>query len=274
MNIAQALQQARCFAISSLEAQTLLLHALGRDLHDRAWLLLHDGDELPLNTCELYKGLMQRRLAHEPLAYLTGQQEFHGLTLQVDERVLVPRPDTETLVDWALELELPPQAHVLDLGTGSGAIALALKYARPHWQVQAVDASEQALAVAADNAARLRLEVSFLQSHWFSQVQVLFDLVVSNPPYIAQGDPHLPALRAEPLQALVSGADGLEDIRHIIAQAPAHLKSGAWLLLEHGFDQAPAVRHLLASQGFVQVQSRKDIAGIERCSGGQWPEVK
>jgi len=274
MNIAQALQQARCLAISSLEAQTLLLHALGRDLHDRAWLLLHDNDELALNTCELYKDLMQRRLAHEPLAYLTGQQEFHGLSLQVDKRVLVPRPDTETLVDWALELELSPQAHVLDLGTGSGAIALALKNARPHWQVQAVDASEQALAVASGNAATLQLEVSFLPSHWFSQVQGLFNLVVSNPPYIAQGDPHLPALHAEPLQALVSGVDGLDDIRHIIAQAPAHLMPGAWLLLEHGFDQAPAVQQLLASQGFVQVQSRKDIAGINRCSAGQWPEVK
>jgi release factor glutamine methyltransferase len=130
------------------------------------------------------------------------------------------------------------------------------------------------LAVASGNAAHLKLEVSFLHSHWFSQVQGRFNLVVSNPPYIAQADPHLPALRAEPLQALVSGADGLDDLRTITAQAPAHLLPGAWLLLEHGFDQAPAVRQLLASQGFVQVQSRKDIAGIDRCSGGQWPEVK
>ena len=274
MNIAQALQQARGFAMSSLEAQTLLLHALGRDVHDRAWLLLHDSDELPLQTFALYNDLMQRRLAHQPLAYLTGQQDFHGLSLQVDQRVLVPRPDTETLVDWALELELPQKPHVLDLGTGSGAIALALKNARPHWHVQAVDASEQALAVASGNAAHLQLEVSFLHSHWFLQVQGRFNLVVSNPPYIAQGDPHLPALRAEPLQALVSGADGLDDLRTITAQAPAHLLQGAWLLLEHGFDQAPAVRQLLASQGFVYVQSRKDIAGIDRCSGGQWPEVK
>lgn len=274
MTIAQALQQARCFAMSSLEAQTLLLHALGRDLHDRAWLLLHDSDELSLNTYALYNDLMQRRLAHEPLAYLTGQQEFHGLTLQVDQRVLVPRPDTETLVDWALVLELPQQAHVLDLGTGSGAVALSLKNARPDWNVTALDASEDALAVAAGNAAKLQLEVMFLHSHWFSQVQDKFDLIVSNPPYIAQGDPHLPSLRAEPLQALVSGEDGLDDIRHITARATAHLNPGAWLLLEHGFDQAPAVRQLLASQGFVQVQSRKDIAGINRCSRGQCPEVK
>lgn len=274
MNIAQALQKARCFAMSSLDAQTLLLHALGRDLHDRAWLLLHDSDELSLNTYALYNDLMQRRLDHQPLAYLTGQQEFHGLTLQVNQRVLVPRPDTETLVDWALVLELPQQAHVLDLGTGSGAVALSLKNARPDWNVTALDASEDALAVAAGNAAKLQLEVMFLHSQWFSQVQDKFDLIVSNPPYIAQGDPHLPALRAEPLQALVSGEDGLDDIRHITAQATAHLNPGAWLLLEHGFDQAPAVRQLLASQGFVQVQSRKDIAGINRCSGGQWPEVK
>ncbi len=274
MNISQALQKARCFAMSSLDAQTLLLHALGRDLHDRAWLLLHDSDELSLKTYALYNDLMQRRLDHQPLAYLTGQQEFHGLTLQVDQRVLVPRPDTETLVDWALVLELPQQAHVLDLGTGSGAVALSLKNARPDWNVTALDASEDALAVAAGNAAKLQLEVMFLHSQWFSQVQDKFDLIVSNPPYIAQGDPHLPALRAEPLQALVSGEDGLDDIRHITAQATAHLNPGAWLLLEHGFDQAPAVRQLLASQGFVQVQSRKDIAGINRCSGGQWPEVK
>lgn len=274
MNIAQALQQARCFSISSLEAQTLLLQALGRDLHDRAWLLLHDSDELPLTSSELYKDLMQRRLTHEPLAYLTGQQEFHGLTLQVDKRVLVPRPDTETLVDWALEFKLSPQAHVLDLGTGSGAIALALKHARPDWQVQAVDASEQALAVAVGNAATLQLEVKFLHSHWFAQVQGQFELMVSNPPYIVQGDPHLPALRAEPSEALVSGPDGLNDIRHIISQAPARLLPGAWLLLEHGFDQAPAVRQLLTKQGFLQVQSRKDLAGINRCSGGQWSEVK
>jgi len=274
MNISQALQKARCFAMSSVDAQTLLLHALGRDLHDRAWLLLHDSDELSLNTYALYNDLMQRRLDHQPLAYLTGQQEFHGLTLQVNQRVLVPRPDTETLVDWALVLELPQQAHVLDLGTGSGAVALSLKNARPDWNVTALDASEDALAVAAGNAAKLQLEVMFLHSQWFSQVQDKFDLIVSNPPYIAQGDPHLPALRAEPLQALVSGEDGLDDIRHITAQATAHLNPGAWLLLEHGFDQAPAVRQLLASQGFVQVQSRKDIAGINRCSGGQWPEVK
>jgi release factor glutamine methyltransferase len=195
------------------------------------------------------------------------------LDLQVDARVLCPRADTETLVDWALAL-VPPNARVIDLGTGSGAIALALKNARPHWQVQAVDASEQALAVASSNAATLQLEVSFWPSHWFSQVQGLFNLVVSNPPYIAQGDPHLPALHAEPLQALVSGADGLKDIRQIISQAPSCLTAGGWLLLEHGFDQAPAVQDLLIQAGFAQVQSRKDLAGLERCTGGQWPEVK
>lgn len=274
MNIAQALQQARCLAISSLEAQTLLLHALGRDRHDRAWLLLHDKDELPLSTAALFKDLMQAFLAHVPLAYLTGKQEFHGLPLQIDKRVLVPRPDTETLVDWALQLEMHAQAHVLDLGTGSGAIALALKHARPAWVLSAVDASADALAVAQANAQALGLNVQFKRGHWLREVQGPFTLIVSNPPYIAEGDPHLPALRAEPLQALVSGTDGLDDIRQIVSQAPPCLMAGGWLLLEHGFEQAAAVQALLRQAGFVQVQSRKDLAGLERCTGGQWPEVK
>lgn len=273
MNIAQALTQAKTWGLDHLEAQTLLLHALGRDLHDRAWLLLHDQEAPSEDTLAFFKGLVQRRLQNEPIAYLTGSQDFHGLNLAVDPRVLVPRPDTETLVDWALSLDLE-QANVLDLGTGSGAIALALKHARPSWDLIAVDASPDALAVAQANAQALGLTVHFSLGHWLSEVQGPFELIVSNPPYIAEGDPHLPALIAEPRQALVSGADGLDDIRQIISQAPSCLTAGGWLLLEHGFDQAPAVQDLLIQTGFAQVQSRKDLAGLERCTGGQWPEVK
>lgn len=273
MNIAQALTQAHGLGLDRLEAQTLLLHALGRDRHDRAWLLLHDTDAVPPNVLSMFNHFVQRRLRHEPLAYLTGSQDFHGLTLLVDPRVLVPRSDTETLVDWALSLDLE-QAKVLDLGTGSGAIALALQHAHPHWHVTAVDASTDALVVASGNAQALSLAVNFVHSSWFAQLQDKFDLIVSNPPYIAEGDPHLPALHSEPRQALVSGVDGLYDIRHIIEQAPNHLNAGAWLLLEHGYDQAPAVRDLLVQRGFAQVQNRVDLAGIKRCSGGQWPEVK
>ena len=273
MNIAQALAQAHGLGLDRLEAQTLMLHALGRDRHDRAWLLLHDTDEPSLSILKAFNALVQRRLQHEPIAYLTGSQDFHGLNLVVDPRVLVPRPDTETLVDWALSLGLE-QAQVLDLGTGSGAIALALKHAQPAWQVSAVDASADALVLARGNAQALSLAVNFVHSNWFAQLQGKFDLIVANPPYIAEGDPHLPALNAEPRQALVSGVDGLDDIRHIIAHAPKHLHPGAWLLLEHGFDQAPQVCALLETHGFLQVQSRVDLAGIKRCSGGCWPEMK
>ena len=273
MTIAQALRQAKTLGLDHLEAQTLMLHALGRDLHDRAWLLLHDEDQPSEAALVLFHALVQRRLRHEPIAYLTGAQAFHGLNLAIDHRVLVPRPDTETLVDWALALDLA-QARVLDLGTGSGAVALALKHARPAWTVSAVDISPEALALAQHNAQTLGLSVHFRLGHWLKGIQGQFELIVSNPPYIAEDDPHLQALSSEPRQALVSGADGLDDIRQIVSQAPSHLVAGGWLLLEHGFDQAPACQALLLQAGFVQVHSRKDLAGMVRCTGGQWPEVK
>jgi len=270
--VQQALQQARQAGLDRLDAQVLLLHRLGRSPHDRAWLIAHDTDPLPADAAQDFAALCQRRLRGEPVAYLTGQREFHGLELQVDARVLDPRPDTETLVEWALEL-LPPgtACNVIDLGTGSGAIALALQQARPEAEVSAVDASADALAVARANAERLGLPVRFILSDWFEQVRGHFDLIVSNPPYIAQDDPHLAALTHEPLSALASGADGLDDIRTLIAQAPAHLAPGGWLLLEHGWDQAAAVRALLTVAGFEAIASRRDLAGIERCSGAQWP---
>ena len=269
--LAQALNQARTLGLERIDAQMLLLHALARPDAGRAWLLAHDTDALDEVVHDQFIALCQRRAAGEPVAYLTGHKEFYGLGLQVDARVLDPRPDTETLVDWALEVLAPlPAPRVVDLGTGSGAIALALQHQRPTAEVLAVDASADALAVAQANAQRLGLAVKFQHTSWLTGVDGRFDAIVSNPPYIASADPHLAALTHEPLQALASGADGLEDIRTIVAQAPTHLKPGGWLLLEHGHDQADAVQALLRSQGFVQVQSRNDLASIARCTGGQW----
>lgn len=269
--LAQALAQAHTLGLARIDAQLLLLHTLARPDAGRAWLLAHDTDAMDETAHGQFMALCQRRLAGEPVAYLTGRKEFYGLPLQVDARVLDPRPDTETLVDWALELIAPlASPRVVDLGTGSGAIALALQSQRADAQVLAVDASADALAVAQANGARLGLPVQFQPANWLTGVEGLFDAIVSNP-YIPSADPHLAALTHEPLQALASGADGLDDIRTIIAQAPAHLQPGGWLLLEHGYDQADAVQALLAAQGFAQVQSRNDLAGIARCTGGQWP---
>ncbi|MEO6291050.1 MAG: peptide chain release factor N(5)-glutamine methyltransferase [Burkholderiaceae bacterium] len=263
--------------VDRLDAQLLMLHALARSQADRAWLITHDDEPLDAATALAFTALCQRRAAGEPLAYIVGSKAFFGLDLQVDPRVLVPRPDTETLVAWALTCEKTSSA--LDLGTGSGAIALALKHTRSDWQVLALDASLDALAVAQANAKRLNLDVKFIHSSWFDALSARtkpgfdpknFDLIVSNPPYIVEGDPHMAALDHEPKQALTSGTDGLDDIRHIIQQAPDFLLPGGWLLLEHGYDQAAAVRELLRQRGFTQVQSRLDLGQIERCSGGVW----
>ncbi|MEK0433742.1 MAG: hypothetical protein RL700_1949 [Pseudomonadota bacterium] len=274
-DISMALGHARTRDIDGLEAQTLLLHVLKRPRHDRAWLLLNDRLALsPQEQAQFQHGL-ERLQQGEPLAYLTGVQAFHGLDFQVTPDVLVPRADTETLVDWALSLPLPhAPIAVLDLGTGSGAVALAIKHQRPEWSVHAVDQSLGALRVAQANAAQLQLDVHFRQSDWLQSVTGAFDLIVANPPYIAQGDPHLPALAHEPQTALVSGPKGLDDLQTIATQAMAHLKPGAWLLLEHGYDQAQAVCAMLRGQGYGQVQSRNDLAGIARCSGGMRGEVK
>lgn len=273
--LAQALAQAHTLGLARIDAQLLLLHAVGRPDAGRAWLLAHDTDAIDEAVHAQFIALCQRRLAGEPVAYLTGRKEFYGLPLQVDARVLDPRPDTETLVDWALEVIAPlASPRVVDLGTGSGAIALALQSQRTDAQVLAVDASTDALAVAQANAERLGLPVRFQPANWLAGVEGPFDAIVSNPPYIPSADPHLAALTHEPLQALASGADGLEDIRTIVAQAPTHLRPGGWLLLEHGYDQAQAVQALLATHGFAQVQSRNDLAGIARCTGGQWPAAQ
>ena len=268
-NVAQCLSQAHALGLARADAHMLLLHCLGQALHDRAWLMTHD--ENPLNPTQQasWQRALARRLKGEPVAYITGHKDFFGLTLCVDARVLDPRPDTETLVEWALEL-LPAESRlrVLDLGTGSGAVALALQHQRPHCEVNAVDASEDALQVAQTNAQRLQLPVQFVHSHWMDAVQGRFDLIVSNPPYVAEGDPHLAALAHEPRQALTSGPDGLKDLADIVAQAPQHLSQGGWLLLEHGWDQAPAVQNLLSKARFLGVQTRQDLAGLDRCTGG------
>lgn len=275
LSCAQALAAAQTLGLDRLDAQLLLLHVLGRAETERGWLLARDGDVLPDEAADRFRQLSLRRAAGEPLAYIVGHKEFFGLQLQVDSRVLVPRPDTETLVDWALERlavqGLPADAQVLDLGTGSGAIALALKKTRPALAVTAVDASADALAVASTNALAQNLAISFVEGSWLAPVSGQFHLIASNPPYVAEGDSHLAALTHEPLSALTAGSDGLDDIRAIIAQAPPHLHTGGWLLLEHGYDQAAAVRTLLTQRGFALVQSRTDLAGTERCSGGCWP---
>ncbi|MEX8191905.1 peptide chain release factor N(5)-glutamine methyltransferase [Comamonas guangdongensis] len=272
--LAQALQDAGRQGLERTDAQMLLLHALDRNPHERAWLIIHDTDSLSPVQLARWQALCEQRLQGVPVAYLTGRKEFYGLELSVDSRVLDPRPDTETLVDWALEL-LPEQgaSRVVDLGTGSGAIALALQSQRPQAQVWAVDASAEALAVARDNARRLGLALQFAHGSWLEPLagQAAFDLIVSNPPYIRADDPHLARLIHEPLSALASGADGLDDIRAIIAQAPARLTAGGWLLFEHGWDQADAVAQLLQSAGFEEVQHRHDLAGIARCTGARRP---
>lgn len=279
MNTLQdALRQAATASLDRLDAQMLLLHALGRSPHDRAWLIAHDRDPLPDDASARWTTLLQRRQVGEPVAYLLGEKEFGGLRLQVDARVLVPRPDTEVLVDWVLEV-LPAAGddtpRLLDLGTGSGAIALTVVSRRPDAQVTATDASAVALAVAQANAQRLALPVRFAQGAWLAAVPgERFDVIASNPPYIAEGDAHLAALKHEPITALTAGPDGLDDIRQIVEQAPAALPPGGWLLLEHGHDQAVAVRALLAAAGFEQVSSRNDLAGIARCSGGRWPGLR
>ena len=272
-SVAECLQQALRQGLARVDAQILLLFALARPLHDRAWLLAHDTDLLTEAQQHNWDQALQRRLQGEPVAYITGQKDFFGLTLNVDARVLDPRPDTEILVEWALQLLPAGQAvRVLDLGTGSGAVALALQHQRPAAQVTAVDASADALAVARANAHRLKLPVKCVLSHWMDSVAGPFELIVSNPPYVAEGDPHLVALTHEPLQALTSGTDGLDDIRQIIAQAPSRLAPGGWLLLEHGWDQAAPVQTLLHEAGFAQVQSRRDLGGIERCTGAFLPK--
>jgi len=275
-SIADALRWATAAGIDRLDGQLLLLHAVGRPNHDRSWLVAHDDQRLQAPEVGTFETLVARRLAGEPLAYIIGVKEFFGLSFGVSNAVLIPRPDTETVVQWALQtinaLETDASTpHILDLGTGSGAIALAIKSQAPQCLVTAIDASATALAQAARNGQQLGLDVSWRQSDWFASVDhLLFDVIVSNPPYIAANDPHLRDLRHEPLSALASGADGLDDLRHIIAHSGPYLREGGWLLLEHGYDQAKPVAELLKAAGFKAIGHQTDLGGVTRCTGGRW----
>jgi release factor glutamine methyltransferase len=253
-----------------IEVQILLQRVLSVS---RAHLVAHPERVLSDTEEAAYQHFLQRRLGGEPVAYILGEREFFDLNLQVTPATLIPRPDTELLVELALERLPEQESYVLDMGTGSGAIALVIASRRTDAEVWACDISPAALAVAWANAQRLEINnIKWVDSDWFSAFEgQRFDLIVSNPPYIAAGDCHLAQgdVRFEPVSALVAGADGLDDIRSIIAQAGAHLEKDGWLLLEHGYDQAAQVRALLQAAGFSAVFSAHDLAGIERCSGGQ-----
>jgi release factor glutamine methyltransferase len=276
--VAAALADARARGVAVLDAQLLLARVLATT---RTALIAHDERELAAGEIGRWSAWLARRAAGEPVAYLLGEKEFHGLVLEVTEDVLVPRPETELVVDWASELldrrarrrlgETPAEAPiVVDLGTGSGAIALALQRRHPEAHVVASDASPAALAVAGRNAARTGLALELVEGSWWGAVGGRrFDVAVANPPYIAAGDPHLAALRHEPIEALTSGADGLDALRAITAGAPAHLLPGGWLVVEHGFEQAVAVRDLLARAGLGEVETRRDLAGRERATAGR-----
>ena len=255
-----------------LEARVLAAHAWQVD---HAWLIAHDTDPLSDAQITTFESLVSRRLEGMPVAYLVGTREFYGRPFMVSADVLIPRPDTELLVERALAHIPPDQTmDVLDLGTGSGCIAITLALERPLTNVTAVDRSSAALAIAQRNADILNARVAFLASDWFAALNNRrFDLIVSNPPYIATADPHLARgdVRFEPLTALAAGQDGLDDLRCLIRAACAHLKPGGALLLEHGYDQADAVVELLRKNGFEQISTMRDLAGQDRVSGGRWP---
>ena len=262
-------------SLARLELEVALCHALDCS---RAHLLSHPEQQL---TCAELKQLSHwahQLRNHMPLAYLTGEQEFWGLSLSIDARVLVPRPDTEILVECALEClpDAPASTQAralqaLDLGTGSGAIALAIAQERRDVDIHACDISAECLAVAEANSRALGLPISLRLSDWFERIDQRFHVIVANPPYIDSADPHLSQLQAEPRAALVAPNHGLADLQAIIERAPAHLHRDGWLLLEHGYDQGMATRELLTNRGFEQVSTRRDLGGNERVSWGQLP---
>ncbi|MBE9539642.1 MAG: peptide chain release factor N(5)-glutamine methyltransferase [Proteobacteria bacterium] len=253
------------------DTEILLCHALDKP---RTWLYTWPESDVDAPRVEAFDALLAQRTQGRPVAHLTGRREFWSLNLRVNEHTLIPRPETETLVEWALALSLPAEADVLDLGTGSGAIALALASERPNWQMSAVDASPEALEVARTNAAEAGLgRVQFCHSDWFGEMAGRrFHLLVSNPPYVEEGDVHLSTgdLRFEPQKALMARQQGMSDLMELVRGAPDHLHPKGWLLLEHGHDQGEKVRALLAERGFSHIETSRDLAGLERISGGQW----
>lgn len=254
-----------------LDAELLLAQVTGLN---RSGFRAFPEREVEARLAAEFEDVVMQRAQGMPVAYLLGHQEFWSLPFKVSSSTLIPRPDTECLVEQALELPLPDNARVVDLGTGTGAIALALASERPGWAISACDLMEDAVALAQANASKLKLPVEVFQSRWFAGLPAgSFDLIVSNPPYVASDDHHLDEgdVRFEPASALVSGADGLDDIRLIVSEAPAWLNAEGWLLLEHGFDQAEAVQGLLTARGFAKVESRKDYGGNNRMTLGQWP---
>jgi len=298
-----ALASAASYLGTRLDAELLLAHVLDVP---RAAVVARDDRVLTPEEQGGFEQLLARRVAGEPLAYLTGTREFWSLELEVSRHVLVPRPETELLVEWGLEIPAPFEKggraegsggvafapffkggrreaaggfHVLDIGTGSGAIALALGKEQPSWKITATDISPAALKVAHGNAQRLGITtIEFLRSDLFKEldsrfrgkdVAAKFDLIVSNPPYVAEGDPHLAELKFEPAIALTSGTDGLDALRVIVAGAPEHLRAGGWLLVEHGAQQGEAVRALFRAAGFAGIETRRDLAGLERATGGR-----
>ena len=268
-----ALLRRAAATIDRVDAEWLLSHAVVRP---RTWLFAHAGEPVPPDLAERFAALLERRQAGEPVAYLTGTQGFWTLELEVSPATLIPRPETELLVELALaRIPVDARARIADLGTGSGAIALAIAKERARASLIATDASNAALEVARRNATRNRIAtVEFREGDWFAPLAgETFDLIASNPPYIADGDPHLGEgdLRFEPPTALSSGADGLDAIRRIVRDAPAHLAPAGWLLLEHGWDQGEAVRALMAVAGFVDVATEPDVEGRDRVTLGRRP---
>lgn len=274
MRVADALALARALGVARLDAQMLLAWKLGQG---RAWLLAHDDAELTAADQAFVRDGLRRRATGEPLHYITGECQFAGLALAVNPQVLVPRPETEGLVDWALELlrvmaAEHPAPRVADLGTGSGAIALAIQSRHPSAKVLATDLSATALAVARGNAERLKLPIATAQGAWFDALgDERFNLIVSNPPYIAAEDVHLQALQHEPQGALSPGGDGMAALLALAQGAGGHLMPGGWLLLEHGHDQRSGVQRALGRAGFTDIDTRADLAGMPRLSCGRWP---
>lgn len=283
LSVGRALAQAREAGVSALDAQLLLARLLDQS---RAWILAHEDHTLSPSGEQRWRVWLARARSGEPLAYLLGDKEFYGLRLKVTRDVLIPRPDTEVLVDWALErlrehVRQRQHARVIDLGTGSGAIALAILSACPQAEVTALEASAPALDLALDNARRLGLALRGLLNDrassrpddrwWPALAGQRYDAIVGNPPYVRDEDPHLSALAFEPGDALVAGPDGLDDLDQIVRGAPDHLAPGGFVLLEHGWDQAEDVQAMMRQAGLAQVQSRRDLAGHWRCTLGEMP---